>query len=247
MVEYTGRDLRGSHFHEVDLSGARFRNIDLTGAHIRGAILTDADITGDLDNVRVNGIEIGPLVDAELDRRYPERRLLRPTDADGFRTAWDVIERSWPATVDRARRLPPDALHVRVDDEWSFIETLRHLVFVVDAWIKRALLDDPDPYDPLDLPHTEMAPDPAVPDDPDARPSLDTMLTLRADWTAVVRRVLAELTDERLAGTTAALPAPGYPPAGTYDVRRCLRAVLNEEWEHRLIAERDLATLESHR
>jgi hypothetical protein len=56
--------------------------------------------------------------------------------------------------------------------------------------------------------------------------------------------VLARLTDADLAGTADPIPAPGYPPAGTYAVRRCLQAVVTEEWEHRLIAERDLAALE---
>jgi hypothetical protein len=31
----------------------------------------------------------------------------------------------------------------------------------------------------------------------------------------------------------------------SFPVRRCLRAVLNEEWEHRLYAERDFDVLES--
>jgi hypothetical protein len=26
---------------------------------------------------------------------------------------------------------------------WSFIETLRHLVFATDSWIRRAMLGDP--------------------------------------------------------------------------------------------------------
>jgi hypothetical protein len=57
--------------------------------------------------------------------------------------------------------------------------------------------------------------------------------------------VLAELTDETLAGVTVAVLEPGYPEPESFAVRRCLRAILNEEWEHRLYAERDLAVLES--
>ena len=69
---------------------------------------------------------------------------------------WAVIERTWQPTVERARRLPPELLHQRVDGEWSFIETLRHLVFATDAWVRRAILGDPAPWHPLDLPHDEM-------------------------------------------------------------------------------------------
>ena len=45
--------------------------------------------------------------------------------------------------VARAGRLPEPALHLRVDDEWSFVETLRHLVFATDAWAGRTILDEP--------------------------------------------------------------------------------------------------------
>lgn len=64
-----------------------------------------------------------------------------------------------------------ELLHERVDGAWSFIETLRHLVFATDAWVKRAMLGDASPYDALDLPHTEMGDVPGVPNDRDARPT----------------------------------------------------------------------------
>ncbi len=244
-MEFTREDLHGSRFEEVDLTGARFRNVDLTGATIRGVLLVDVDIDGEVDNVRINDVDIGPLIEAELDRRHPERVKLRPSDADGFREAWTVIERSWAPTVDHARRLAPELLHERVDGEWSFIETLRHLVFATDAWVRRAMLADPSPYDALDLPHTEMGDVPGVPCDHQARPTLDEVLAVRADRMAIVREVLAGLTDDVLAGTTEPVPSPGYPPPDLYPVRRCLLAVVHEEWAHRLYAERDLAVLEA--
>ena len=111
--------------------------------------------------------------------------------------------------------------------------------------MRRAILGYREPYSPLGLPHDEMAPDPSVPNDRDARPSLDEVLEVRADRMSSVRDVLAMLTDEALGGETDPVPPPGYPPAGRYPVRRCLRAVVNEEWLHRLYAERDLAVLES--
>ena len=174
-----------------------------------------------------------------------DRAKMQPTDADGFREAWDVLERLWAETVEHARRLPPDLLHERVDEEWSFIETLRHLVFATDAWVRRAILRDPSPWDQLDLPHDDMPDQPGVPRDRDARPSLDEVLALRADRMATVREVVGTLTDETLAGRTEAVMDPGYPEPESFAVRRCLGAILNEEWEHRLYAERDLAVLEA--
>lgn len=237
--------LTDARFHDVDLTNARFRLVDLTGVTMRGAVLVNVDISGEIENLRVNGVDVAPLVEAELDRRYPDRVAMRPADADGFREAWTVLERLWEQTVERARALPPALLHERVDDEWSFIETLRHLVFATDAWVTRALLGEPSPWDPLDLPHDEMPDDVNVPRNREARPSLDEVLDLRADRGATVRRVLDELTDEKLAGTTEPVMAPGYPGHESFAVRRCLQAVVDEEWEHRLYAERDLAVLEA--
>lgn len=236
--------MHGSTFQRVDLSGSRFHLVDLSGVTMRGVDLLEVDIDGWVRNVTINGVDIGPLIEAELDRRHPERRKLRPTDADGYREAWDLIEAMWPPVVERARRLRAEQLHERVDEEWSFIETMRHLVFATDAWVKRAILLDPAPYDALDLPHTEMGVVEGVPNDTDARPGLDEVLTLRADRMAVVRRLVDGLTDTDLVGTTEPNPAPGYPAPERYPLSRCLGAVLNEEWAHRMFAERDLAVLE---
>ena len=95
---------------------------------MRGVELVDVDINGEIENVTINGVDVGPLVEAELDRRDPDRAKMRPTDPAGFREAWDIVERLWAGTVERARRLDPELLHESVDGEWSFIETLRHLV-----------------------------------------------------------------------------------------------------------------------
>jgi hypothetical protein len=257
VTDFTEADLRGSRFEDVNLSGAvfrqvalkgaRFANVDLTGAVIRGAWLEDVEIDGALEGLTVNGVEVGPLVEAELDRRYPDRVTLRATDAEGFREAWAVIERSWASTVERARRLPEPLLHERVDGEWSFVETLRHLIFCTDAWLRRAVLGDPAPYHPLGLPHDEMPDLPGIPLDRDARPSLEEVLALRADRMAGVREAMAGLTDDDLRGTTEPVLEPGYPESRGYPVLRCLRAIVVDEWEHRLFAERDLDILERTR
>ena len=255
MTEFTSENLTGSRFedvyltgarfHDVDFTNARFHLVDLTGVMIRGAALLDVDISGEIKNLRVNGVDVVPLVEAELSRRYPDRVKMRPADAGGFREAWDILERLWQRTVERARGMAPELLHERVDAEWSFIETLRHLVFATDAWVKRAILGEPSPWDPLDLPHDEMPDEPGVPRDRGARPSLGEVLALRADRMATVRQVIADLTDEKLAGLTEPVMEPGYPEPESFAVRRCLQAILNEEWEHRLYAERDFDVLES--
>jgi len=255
VVDFFDEELRGSRFERVDLTGSEFRASDLTEARFRavdlsrvvmsGVELADVDIHGEIMNVTINGVDIGPLVTAELDRRYPQRAKMRPTDAAGFREAWDVVERLWDGTVGRASRLDPALLHESVDGEWSFIETLRHLVFATDAWIRRVILGDPSPWHSLDLPWDEMPDTPGIPRDRQARPSLEAVLELRRDRMSSVRRVVDDLTEESLDGQTKAVDAPGWPRPRSYPVRECLLIVLNEEWEHRLYAERDLDALEA--
>jgi DinB superfamily/Pentapeptide repeats (8 copies) len=255
MADFIRADLRGSRFERVDLSGAQLRAVDLTGAQFRGVDLSGAvmrgvelanvDIYGEIVNVTVNGVDIGPLLDAELNRRYPDRAKMRPASPAGFGEAWDILERLWGHTVERARRLPPELLHESVDDEWSFIETLRHLVFATDAWIRRVILGDPSPWDPLDLPWDEMPDTPGVPRDRAARPSLEAVLELRRDRMSTVRQVIESLTSESLDGHTEPVEGPGWPRPRSYPVRECLLCILSEEWEHRLYAERDLDALQA--
>jgi len=245
MADFTGQDLRGSHFRDLDLRDSRFHDVDLSGAVLRGVQLDDVEVDGDVEGLTINGVQVEPLIEAELDRRYPERAKMRPTDPAGFREAWDVVERLWEQTLTRARRLDPGRLHESVGGEWSFIETLRHLVMATECWVHRAMLGDPAPWHPLSLPFDGMPDIPGVPRDRAARPSLDVVLELRRDRMATVRRVVDGLTDESLAGVTEPVERPGWPPPRAYDVRKCLLTVLNEEWQHRLYAERDLAVLES--
>jgi hypothetical protein len=258
------RRLPGARFEEVDLSGARFAQVNLAGASIHGADATDldvrevyfadarfrgvvldrVDIDGQLGHVVINGVEVGPLIEAELDRRHPERVRLRPTTPAGFREAWDLVEQLWSGTVERARRLErvdPALLHERVDDEWSFVDTLRHLALATECWLHKVVLGDPAPWHPLSLPTED---DEDIPCDRAARPTLDETLAYRHDRMEAVRRYVDALTDERLASHTEPVDGPGGPPPRSRPVHEALQVILNEEWLHRQFALRDLAVLE---
>jgi hypothetical protein len=267
MAEFMGDDLTGARFERVDLTGAHFQRVDLTAADFRavdlsraqlrgvdmtgvtmsGVELVNARIDGEIQNVVVNGVDVAPLVEAELDRRSPDRAKMRPTDPAGFREAWDIVERLWDGTVARARSFPAELLHESVNGEWSFIETLRHLVYATDAWVRRAILGDPSPWDPLDLPWDEMPDTPGTPRDREARPTLDEVLALRRDRMTTVRTVIDGLTDASLAAHTEPVEGAGWPPPKSFPVRECLLTILNEEWHHRLFAERDLDALDTTR
>ena len=236
-------DLTGADFRSCDLNDTRFRNTEMHRVVMRGVELVDVDIYGEVVRLTINGVDVGTFITDELDRRYPDRVKMRPTDPAGFREAWDTVERLWAGTIDRARGLDPKLLHESVGDEWSFIETLRHLAFATDSWMRRAILGDPAPWHPLDLPWDEMPDTPGVPRDREVRPSLDEALELRHDRMATVRKFMDGLTEEQLDGHTKPVEGAGWPRPISYPVRECLLVILNEEWEHRLYAERDLDAL----
>lgn len=251
-------DLTGSRFDRVDLTRSSFSMVDLADVDIRdtalsrvrmrGVELMDVDVSGELLRVTVNGIDIGPLVEAELDRRHPERAKLRPTDPAGYREAWSVLTGLWDGTVERARALEardPALLHESVDGEWSFTETLRHLAFATSSWLGRAIQGNPSPWDPLELPWDTMPDTPGVPRDRSACPSLDEALELRRRRQGDVAAYLETLTQDELDSQTTPVEAPGWPRPQAYPVKECLDILLNEEWWHRQYAERDLAALES--
>jgi hypothetical protein len=245
MPEFMNQDLTGSEFRSCNFVDVTMRNIEFKRVTIRDSEVVDLDIHAEIGRLVVNGVDVGPLVEAELDRRYPDRPKMRPTTPSGFREAWDTVERLWAGTVARARLLDPPLLHESVDGEWSFIETLRHLSFATGCWVRRAILGDPSPWDPLDLPWDGMEDTPGVPRDRAARPSLDEALALRLSRMATVRDYVDRLTPSILASHTQPVDGPGWPPARSFPVSECLSVVLNEEWEHRLYAERDLAILEA--
>jgi hypothetical protein len=85
---------------------------------------------------------------------------------------------------------------------------------------------------------------PGLPHDRDARPSLDEVLELRRDRMSTVRSVIEGLTTESLEADTEPVEGPGWPAPVSYPVRTCLLTILDEEWHHRLFAERDLDALE---
>jgi hypothetical protein len=232
-------------FDGTDLSGAEFREVDLTGARMRGVMLIDADIDGAINGLRLNGVEVAPLIDAELNRLHPERAALRPTTPEQARAAVDVIDTLWAGTIARARAMPAGTTERSVDREWSLTETLRHLVFVHDAWFGHAVLALQRPFHPAGLPasfFTDVAP---IGIDLSAAPSFDEVVTIRDGRLGQLREFLAAATQDDLDRVRDPNPAPGFPAPAPRTAISCLRVLLNEEWAHHSFAVRDLALMEA--
>lgn len=234
----------GGRIDEADFSGARLHAANFEGVRITDGWLHDAVIEGEIDGMRVNGVEIAPLVEAELDRIHPERVRLRATDPAGFTDGWSIIEEIWRTTIARATALPEPTLHVQVDGDWSFVETLRHLVFATDCWLGRMVRGEDRAWHPLGLPSGGLGDTSLYGLDLDARPTLDEVLSVRAEKMAAVRATIEGLDDAALERVCRP-PEDGRHPRGPHTVARCLRVILNEEFEHCGYANRDLSTLEA--
>ena len=177
----------------------------------------------------VNGVDVDPYVEAELNRRFPGRAERRAADPDGLRAAWAALERTWAATLDRAAAMPAGTVDVSVDGEWSFAQTLRHLVLATDMWLGKGVLENEQPFHPLGLldagTRTRACDLSVFTAD---TPSYDDVLAARADRVAMVRDFLATVTDDVLDEPRPNPHAPEHPET----VRSCLHVVLEEEWEH---------------
>ena len=237
----------GARFLEVDFSGARLRECDLRGARILASWLVDVRLSGLVENLVVNDVDVSAYVEAELDRRHPERVMVREMrTADDYRATWAAVERLWADAVARARRLPEPALHEQVDEEWSFVQTLQHLVFATDAWASRTVLDEPMPYHRLGRPDSLYDPADAasIGIDLDADPPFTEVLAAWESRRDVMRAIVAGLTDAELERLSTRNPGPGYPEEPVA-VGRALRVVMRESSEHHRYATRDLDVLEA--
>jgi hypothetical protein len=225
-LEFRNRDLTGARFVECSLSGVRMRGVEVSGLDI------DAPWLWEGAGLFVNGVDVTAYVEQELNRRFPGRADWRATDPAGLRRAQDSLVAAWDAAIARAATLPAGTVDERVDGEWSFAETLRHLVHATDVWLGKGALGLDEPFHPLGLGDGQSS---------SSTPAYDDVLAARADRVAMLRDFLATATDDLL---DEERPNP-HDPALRETVRKCVQVVLEESWEHLRFALRDLDTIES--
>ena len=240
-------DLQGAEFIDADLRGARFVGADLSGVVMRGVEVREADIDAPwLSNgesfLRLNGVDVIPLVEAELNRRFPGRADRRAKDPDGLRAAWAMLERTWTATLERVAAMPAGTVDVSLGGEWSFAQTLRHLVLATDVWLGRAILEVEQPFHPIgqtDASGEDDGLDLSILTT--VTPSYAEVLEVRAGRVAMVRDFLAAVTTVELTATRKNPWSPEYQET----TLSCLHVILEEEWEHHRYAVRDLDAIEA--
>ena len=247
MVTFTHtRELKDAQFIDVDLRGARFVEADLSGVVMRAVEVSGADIDAPwlVHGTRflVNGVDVIPLVEASLNDRFPGRADRRAADPDGLRAAWSALQCTWSQTLAHVASMPAGSVDVSMDGEWSFSQTLRHLILATDTWLGRGILELDQPFHPIGLAGAG-----AEDDGLDmsifaaTTPSYADVVEVRAERVAMVGDYLAAVTTDQLDATRA----NPWAPQEQETVRSCLHVILEEEWEHHRYAVRDLAAIES--
>jgi hypothetical protein len=240
------RELKEAQFVDVDLRGARFVEADLSGVVMRAVEVSGADIDAPWlvhgSSFLVNGVDVIPLVEASLNERFPGRADRRAADPDGLCAAWAALESTWTQTLARVATMPASTVDVSVDGEWSFSQTLRHLILATDAWLGRGILELDQPFHPFGLAG------PGAEDDgldlsifTATTPAYADVVEVRAGRIAMVRDYLASVTTEQL----DMVRKNPWAPQEQETIRSCLHVILEEEWEHHRYAIRDLAAIDS--
>jgi hypothetical protein len=234
MPEEFGGDLAGAVFWGADLSGARFRDVNLTDVKISHAWLVNVDIDALVDTVVINGVDVTAYVN-ERDPWYPLRAMLRPSSPEDMSTTWAALEDEWARTIDQAKALPHEALHQSVDGEWSFVQTVRHLIFAMDKWFTAPVLGDG--FDPSGLPNSGSVDFPWPDLDNGVTPTVSEALAVRADRSTRFRDFLSTVEPTDFDRPIEVLENGPHP------LKECLYTVFEEEFWHARYAQRDLGHL----
>ncbi len=223
MPEEFEGDLAGAVFWGADLHGAHFRDVDLTDATISHAWFVGVTVDALIDRVVINGVDVTEYVN-ERDPWYPLRAMLRPSTPDGMRKAWSALEDEWATTVGLARALPEPALDESVNDEWSFVQTLRHLVFAMDKWFTVPILGEP--FDPIGLPNSGSVDFPWPGLDRTLTPSFAHVMAVNDGRAARFRGYLESVSADDFDRPVDVLENGPHP------VRECLYTVFEEAFWH---------------
>ncbi len=240
MTTYSDtQDFEGASFTAASFKGATLRFSDVSGVTMRSVDVDGLDIDShDLffGSLLVNGVDVVPLVDAELNRQFPGRELQKAETPEGLREGWEAVRAAWRVTVDGTPREMWDA---HVDDEWSLAQTLRHLVLATDAWLGRGIMRVDEPFHEIGQQFTgaaEMGFDTSGFREPSSH---DEIVAVRAERQQMVTDFLATVTPDVLAEERDGPWGGSWKPT----VGDCIRVILEEEWAHLRYIRRDLALL----
>ena len=150
------------------------------------------------------------------------------------------LHAGWAATIERIRGTP--GIERRsVNDEWSAVQTLRHLVFVHDSWFRRCCLGSTELFTPMGIGTSVEPYRGAYGLDLSFDPALDEIVSVRNAQAAELETWLDKVTAVQVAARAPVPDDDVWPPyARGRSVRQCLSTVLNETFEHHGFCVRDL-------
>lgn len=153
-------------------------------------------------------------------------------------SAGDAIARL-EATMGRATSFSDEERNRSVNNEWSTVQSLRHVVLVVDVWLSKTILGEADPFHPIALPPSFMPPKlPGSSIDPDARPTLEEACEVVRGRLDTVRTYVDKLTPDDLA-----VPVENHAKT----VGGALSVLFGELKAHNHFINRDLDIIEAAR
>ncbi|MGX1267187.1 DinB family protein [Streptomyces phaeoluteigriseus] len=133
-----------------------------------------------------------------------------------------------------------------MNDEWSALQTMRHLVFVHDSWFRRCCLGSTELFTPMGIGTTAEPYRGAHGLDLSLDPALDEIVSVRDAQAAELEAWLDEATAVQLAAQAPVPDDDVWPPyARGRLVRQCLGTVFNETFEHLGFCVRDLDLIEA--
>jgi hypothetical protein len=144
-------DLGSARFEDVNLHQATFENVNLSEVTIRNADLTGLRIEeARIRGLTIFGISISELIEAEFDRRDPERGRLRiddifdPEEVHRVMARLELVREEFTSLLRAAA--PAHLNHHSDPGAWSALEHARHLVFAEDLYLNRWLLRNDHPW-----------------------------------------------------------------------------------------------------
>jgi len=240
---FENRNLEGSVFRNVNLHHAVFEDVNLQEVSIRNANLKDFSIDNAyIKGLTVFGLRVDLLIEAELDRRDPERVRLRMADPyapESVQTVMKRLDEVRGEFCDTLRSEGPGLLVTRSSPEqWSVIEIVRHLVFAEDLYLNRWILRNDEPWAKLGLLPAFLADDPKY-SEVGSEPTED-LETVLAAWETLhtgTQKFVAGLTPEKLQRDTSDVDF------GQGTVGQVLQGLAQHDLDHIRQAERVIATL----
>jgi hypothetical protein len=229
--QFEFRDLSDAVFWGVDLQRATFRDVDLMGARISHARLADVVIDAEIDRLIINGVDVTAYIN-DRDDWFALRSQLHPTEPEKMRQGCQAFVTAWGSAIERARSLPEEQRFASLGGEWSFVETIRHLVFATDKWFTVPILGGV--FHPIGLPNSGSADFGWPGIDDVAAPTFEDAAAAWQERWGLLGEYLVDIEPAQLEVDVAVLEN------GATAVHDCIGIVFEEHFQHLRYATRDL-------